>query len=191
MHRSTVFIRPADSSIVGSLIIWIRFLGIPSLSSASFISSTARTPTPFARGWGQIMTALPHFRAHMELCMGLMTGLVVAVTQPTTPMGLATFIIPLTSSRSMIPRLFWSFMRHQVLLDLFLHLAILLSTRPIRVSSTAILASSSAWSYIALPIALAAASTCSWLIFSNSFWAARAASTSDCRYSCVSTIVTS
>ena len=92
------------------------------------------------------MTALPHFRAHMELCMGLMTGLVVAVTQPTTPMGLATFRMPLTSSRSMMPRLFWSFMRHQVLLDLFLHLAILLSYLPMVVSSTAMRASSSALS---------------------------------------------
>ena len=92
------------------------------------------------------MTALPHFKAHMELCMGLMTGLVVAVTQPTTPMGLATLTIPLTSSRSMMPRLFLSFIRHQVLLDLFSHLAFLLSYRPMRVSSTAIWASSSAWS---------------------------------------------
>ena len=177
--------------MVGSGIIWIRFLGIPSSSRALFISSTVRRPTFLARGWGQMITALPHFREHMELCMGLITGLVVAVTQPTTPMGLATFMMPLTSSRSMMPRLFLSFIRHQTLLDLLRHLAILLSTRPIRVSSTAILASSSALSYTALPMARTALSTSSWDSWAKACWAARALATNSFKYSWVSTATTS
>ena len=101
-------------------------------------------------------------------------------------MGLATLTIPVSSSRSIMPRLFLPFIRHQVLLDLFRHLAILLSTLPIRVSSTARPASSSAWSYTALPMARTASSTFSWGYSANSSCAFRAAAISSFKYSCVS-----
>ena len=127
MHRSTALISPAERSIVGSGMIWIRFSGIPSFFSSAFISSTVFTPTFFARGCGQMMIALPHFIAQAELCMTVMTGFVVGVTEPITPMGLATLAICVSSSQSMMPRLFLPFMPSHTVLDLLRHLAILLS----------------------------------------------------------------
>lgn len=74
-----------------------------------------------------MMMALPHFIAQAELCMTVMTGFVVGVTEPMTPMGFATLAIWVSSSQSMMPRLFLPFMPSQTVLDLLRHLAILLS----------------------------------------------------------------
>ncbi len=109
------------------------------------------------------MMGLRPLRANMALDMQVTMGLVMGVMAPTTPTGLPTLMTPVPCSRSMMPTDFLSRRDHQMILALFLFLAILSGTLPSLVSSTASLASSSALSNTALAQAFASASTCSWV----------------------------
>ena len=66
--------------------------------------------------------AFPPFNANMALLMGVTMGLVHGVIAATTPIGLAILVIPVASSRSMIPLDFLPFRLFQMIraLPLFL-----------------------------------------------------------------------
>ena len=93
-----------------------------------------------------MMMALRPFSANMALHMGVTMGLVVGVTAPTTPMGLATSTRPFSGSRPMMPTLLPPFISCQMMRALPWFFLTLSSYTPMRVSSTAMRARGSALS---------------------------------------------
>ena len=70
------------------------------------------------RGCGARMMAFFPFKAAIELPRGVTVGFVQGCTAPTTPTGFAISVIPVASSRLMIPMDFLSRSDHQKMRDL-------------------------------------------------------------------------
>ena len=66
---------------------------------AARIMLTVFRETFFAEGWGAMMQAFLHLTAIMPLAAMVMMGLVLGITQPITPMGLAMTRTPGSSRR--------------------------------------------------------------------------------------------
>ena len=117
--------------------IWTRSSGWPALRSSCRIRRTVSIVVFWPAGDGAMMTALPPFKAIMDLLTGVAAGLVDGQTAPTTPTGLPYFTIPRSGRSSITPTVRTRIRSRRVPKVLRVFLIALLSTLPRPVSSTA------------------------------------------------------
>ena len=82
--------------------------GAPAASAASLIILAVSITHFFARGCGEITTALRVLRQSNTLKITVDVGFVVGITAATTPTGSAILIVPKDSSLSTTPQVFVS-----------------------------------------------------------------------------------
>src|SRR5665648_974127 len=98
---------------------------MPSFLSSSLISSTVFVLHSIDLWRVVIMMAFQTLSANMILLMVVTIGLVHGVIAATTPIGLATFVIPVSSSLSIIPLDFFPFRLFQIIFVFCLFFAFL------------------------------------------------------------------
>ena len=135
--------------------------GAPAASEASLSSRTDSQVQRRALGWGLITIALPALTAIKHLKKAVDVGLVVGSTAATTPTGTAISVMPRSGCSPSTPMvlsgaIFWCSRS-----EFSRFFAILSRTLPYPVSSTAILASGSAWARAVAAMRATMASTCS------------------------------
>ena len=93
-----------DNSTVGSSTQPIISFGAPAATAASRTICAAFIVAFFALGWGEKTIAFLVLRAISDLKIAVAVGFVVGTIPAKTPIGSATFLIPLTLSSSIIPQ---------------------------------------------------------------------------------------
>ena len=101
-------INAAESSTEGSSIQAIRPSGAPALTAASKTILAASIVHFLALGCGENTRAFLVFKAINDLKIAVEVGLVVGITAAITPIGSATFLIPLALSSKITPAVFIS-----------------------------------------------------------------------------------
>ena len=110
---SRCFIRAPVDSMVGFVRQTTRSAGPPARSMARRMTSQVSAMQRFARGWGEMTTALRPFTEMRALYIVVEVGFVVGTMPATTPTGVATSWTPLCSSRLTKPTVRSSLMESQ------------------------------------------------------------------------------
>lgn len=82
---------------------WMQFLGAPAAMAASRTTLAAATEQPCAEGWKPKTIGLRVLSAMSALKIAVEVGLVTGVTPQMTPTGSAISVMPVISSRLMMP----------------------------------------------------------------------------------------
>jgi len=97
------FISSLVAVIEGASTHWMQCSGAPAATAASRTTRAAATEDSCADGWNAKMIGLRVFRAMSDLKMAVEVGFVTGVTPQMTPTGSAISVMPVMSSRLMMP----------------------------------------------------------------------------------------